>query len=211
MPETQPDFFSHNIPLWNGIFADLKGKPNLLFVEVGSLHGRSAEWLLQNVLTHPSSRLTSVDVFAETPESLAYCALLKYAPESPLSEREFDDRIAGTGSADRVTKLVGESERMLRTIPLHSVDCVYIDGSHTSRNVLTDLVLSWGVLKLGGILIADDYDLAMFADNPLKNPKIGIDAFLAVFRDEYEHLHGGRQVVLRKARHKDEIWHAPTA
>jgi predicted O-methyltransferase YrrM len=59
------DWFSTRIPQWErqvaGRFA---GKPGLRFLEIGSFEGRSACWLLQNVLTDPSVRLTCVDPFA---------------------------------------------------------------------------------------------------------------------------------------------------
>jgi hypothetical protein len=91
-------------------------------------------------------------------------------------------------------------------LPLDAYDCVYIDGSHTSRNVLTDLVLAWGILKLQGILIIDDYTLAMFTDNAWKNPAMGIDAFLNVFSQEYKILEKGRQVIVQKIAKPDDIW-----
>ena len=168
--------------------------------------------MLQNVLTHPSSTLTCIDLFRQSDESYAYCRLLhfpnldSYIPSDVLFDRIFDERIAAVGGTDRVIKIISDSESALRTLPMDSYDCVYVDGSHTSRNVLTDLVLSWGLLKLGGVLIIDDYTLQSFQDNPLKNPGIGIDAFLMVFQDEHEVLHAAGQIILRKTAHRDDIW-----
>ena len=215
--EEDPDFFSRNIPIWNDALAPYKGKKDLRFVEVGSLYGRSAAWLLTNILTDPSSTLMCIDLFAQSYESLAYCRLLDLIelslriPGKDRFDRQFDERMATIGATKRVIKRMEDSETALRSLPLASYDCVYVDGSHSSRNVLTDLVLSWGILKMGGLLIIDDYTLDLFKDNPLKNPIIGINAFLSVFRDEYETVYSGPQVILRKTAHKDDVWRTKSA
>ncbi len=51
------DWFGGHIPTWTRLFADLAGKPNLAFLEVGSYEGRSTVWLLGNVLTHRTARI----------------------------------------------------------------------------------------------------------------------------------------------------------
>ncbi len=207
-----PDFFSNHIPLWREVLAPLIGTKNLRFLEVGSLYGKSASWLLENILTHPSSTLTCIDLFSQSHESLAYCkahGLHQFAAISPGEgsfERMFDERIVSIGATNRVIKIVAESDVALRSLSHDTYDCIYIDGSHTARGVLTDLVISWSLLKMQGILIIDDYTLAIFTDNPRKNPKIGIDAFLTVFKDEYALLHSGAQVIVRKIASKEDLW-----
>lgn len=62
------DWFSVNIPLWTELFGPIMGQPNLRFLEIGSFQGRSSVWLLQNVLTHPTSRLTCVDTWEGSAE-----------------------------------------------------------------------------------------------------------------------------------------------
>lgn len=209
--ENDPDFFSANIPLWNEVLSEFKGKPNVRFLEIGSLFGRSTEWLLSHVLTHPTSRITCIDIFRECYESLNYRHILgmddygMIPPDASFID-SFDDRISGIGATDRVEKIIADSEQGLRGLPFASYDCIYVDGSHSSRGVLTDLILAWGLLKKDGILIIDDYKLAIFNDNPRKNPTIGIDAFLDVFQDEYRLIEKGAQVILRKSAEKDDLW-----
>ena len=36
-------------------------------------------------------------------------------------------------------------------------DLIYIDGSHTAADVLTDAVLAFQLLRVGGVMIFDDY------------------------------------------------------
>ena len=56
------DWFSHNIPNWALWLADFKYKPGLRGLEIGSLEGRSAVWLLKNILTHETSSLDCCDL-----------------------------------------------------------------------------------------------------------------------------------------------------
>jgi predicted O-methyltransferase YrrM len=57
------DYFSQHIPLSARLLACYRVRPRLRFLEVGSYEGRSAVWLLSNILTHPTSRLYCVDTF----------------------------------------------------------------------------------------------------------------------------------------------------
>ena len=62
-----------------------------------------------------------------------------------------------SGSGHKVTIKEGRSGDVLRTLPLRHYDLIYVDGSHTARDVLQDAVLGWGLLKRGGLMIFDDY------------------------------------------------------
>lgn len=44
-------------------------------------------------------------------------------------------------------------------------EIVYIDGDHTASTVLSDLVLSWQLLKVGGVMLCDDATFWRFIDN----------------------------------------------
>ena len=63
-------------------------------------------------------------------------------------------------------------------------DLIYIDGSHTAPDVLTDAVLAFQLLRVGGVMIFDDYLWSMEAPlyvDPLNMPKPAIDAFTMIF------------------------------
>jgi len=94
-------------------------------------------------------------------------------------------------------------------IDLHSrgekVDFVYIDGDHRAATVLEDLVLSFQLLKIGGILLCDDAHTWIHKDsNGVKNvqqsPKMAIDSFIHCNWDKIEllDLPKGYQVGIRK-------------
>lgn len=62
-------------------------------------------------------------------------------------------------------------------------DFVYIDGSHQAPDVLCDAALGFKLLKVGGIMVFDDYLWAEELPNgkdPLRCPKPAIDAFVNV-------------------------------
>ena len=49
--------FIQNIPLWEEILHPLKGKSDLRYLEIGVNQGRTAIWILENILTDPSATL----------------------------------------------------------------------------------------------------------------------------------------------------------
>lgn len=173
------DWFSSRLQNWKRILAEFQGKPDVHYLEIGVFEGRSFIWMLENILTHPSARATGIDIF---PDDL---------------EARFRSNLELTGVVDKVTVLKGRSQTVLRGLPLESFEIIYVDGSHVAKDALTDAVLSWQLLKPGGILIFDDY-LWRPNESPDTTPHIAIDAFMTMFRDEFEVVLYGYQVALRK-------------
>lgn len=199
------DWFSPHIPHWERLIVPhFAGKTHLNFLEIGSFEGRSACWLLQNILTDASSRITCIDHFSLTGEEgeehrdiLAHLPLLHFPHDLPINDH-FDHNIRAIGAEPKVIKLSGASAEILRTLPLNAYDFLYIDGSHRAPNVLKDIILGWDLLKDGGLMILDDYLWNCFPDEPLKNPRPAIDAFMAVFDGEYGIIQKQYQVMLQK-------------
>jgi predicted O-methyltransferase YrrM len=77
-------------------------------------------------------------------------------------------------------------------------DFIYIDGDHTAGAVLTDACMAWPLLKSGGIMLFDDYHWNPEGYNVYQKPKIGVDAFSHVFKDQFEVLHDGYQIAVQK-------------
>ncbi len=199
-PHFHTDWFSKNIPVWERVLQEFRGKPYLQFLEIGSFEGRSACWFLETILTDPTSMLTCIDLFTVNEGGRNYVKSI--SPDFPDDfdmERAFTANIKAVGGESRVTMLKGKSSVLLRYLPLHSYECIYIDGSHGAVDVLTDAVLCWDLLRDGGILIFDDYELK-FGDGPLWNPGIAIDVFLQIYEGRYELLHRGWQIILRKKK-----------
>jgi predicted O-methyltransferase YrrM len=179
------DWVSRPAPLWTRYLGELRGLENVHLLEIGSSEGRSAIWFLDNVLTHPTSSITCVDVFS-----------------ARVKETRFDHNTKLSGFSNKVTKIKGRSQEVLKLLREGSYDVIYIDGSHRAADVHVDALLSWALLKPGGIIIFDDY--AWKPEKPPEaRPQMGIDAFLNDFRFQVEILHKGYQVIVRRKHSAD--------
>lgn len=177
------DWHSRHLESWRRALAPYVGQPNLRYLEVGVFQGRSFFWVLEEVATHPTSRLTALDI----------------------DTKNISKNVALSGAAERIEMIEGRSQDALRNLPASSYDIIYIDGSHRGDDVLIDAVLSWSLLKPGGTLIFDDY---MWRVNPTLmsrmtlppelRPKEAIDTFLTLFRDQLEIVHRSFQVIVRR-------------
>lgn len=184
-PHTQSsphDWATRHFENWREWTSEIAGKPGTRVLEIGSFEGRSAVWWLENVCTHETSRLWCVDPWDWK--------------EFPHAEAVFEERILP--HAERVTVLREESIIALGRIygglkggVLPSFDLVYVDGSHEGRDVCLDVLMSVPLLKVGGILVCDDWD--WHADGLVMQPRAGIQrAFelnvdrLSVFHCEYQ-------------------------
>jgi predicted O-methyltransferase YrrM len=174
------DWFTSAIPVWTQVLAPFRGKPDLRYLEIGVYEGRSVLWMLDNILTHPSARLTAVDGF---PGDL---------------EQRFRANLDRSGQAAKASVLKGLSQHVLRKLDLESFDIIYIDAGHAARDVLADLVLSWGLLKPGGLVILDDYAWKSkeFPDD--LRPQLAVDAFITANRNGLVVVYRGYQAILKK-------------
>lgn len=146
-PVFTKDWHDANVPLWSKL---IERKPRKA-LEIGSLEGRSAYWLLANC---PGIELTCIDPW-----------------DWPDIERRFDFNING-----RATKIKGRSADVLPGLS-GPFDWIYVDGSHHASDVLLDALQAWRLLAPGGLLIFDDYG---YSDPQWGTPGPGIDAFLSV-------------------------------
>lgn len=176
------DYFTRNIPNWMQILKPWQGQPNIHYLEIGVSEGRSALWMLENILTHTSAKITCLDVFPKE-----------------LYERFLSNLIL-SGFLDKAIIVKGRSQITLRTLALDTYDIIYIDGSHVAPNVIADAVLSWWLLKVGGIMIFDDYKWKLDRA-PEFRPLIAIDAFLNIFKSNLQVIDKKKQVIIRKLYH----------
>lgn len=188
------DWVSPHSGVWREHLKHLKGRRNIHALEIGSFEGRSALWFLENILTDATSTITCVDLFI-----------------GKTYEDQFDHNIQVSTLGKKVRKIKGSSQTILRQLKLNHYDFIYVDGSHFAVNVLMDAVLSWDLLKVGGIIIFDDYLMNANAipqlrmaeqETPWALPRMAIDAFLQVFRPYLELRYRGYQVIVRKNQNR---------
>ena len=166
----------------------LAGKLGLRFLQIGAFTGDASAWLVDNILTQKNSILEDVDTWAGSDE--AEHETMDWSDV----ERTYDSRIA---FRPNVIKYKMDSREFLRSIEEPTFDFIYIDGDHTAEGVLQDAVLSWRLLKPGGIMAFDDY----LWEDPRGiefQPGWSIDTFIGAVKDESEVLLSNSQVWLRK-------------
>ena len=176
---------------WGEMFdaLGLVGKPGLRFLEIGCFEGRASLWMLENVLTHPSSRLDVIDTFEGSPE-------FEVMGIDGATLNRFTRNVAPY--ADQVTVMQGMSGSILRTLPaVETYDFIYVDGSHAAPDVLTDAVLSWPLLKKRGVMVFDDY-LWVLRGSEHERPGIGIDAFRTTFAAQMALIYQEFQLAVAK-------------
>jgi hypothetical protein len=144
-PGTETFFGQQHVPVWKKALESYKGKPEVDYLEIGIFEGQSLLWILENILTHPTARATGIDPFSDP----------SYTSGSKADNYKeiFYSNLNASGSEDKTRIIEGYSQTELRKLPLKSFDIIYIDGSHNSADVLEDAILSWRLLKDGGILI----------------------------------------------------------
>lgn len=187
------DWWSSNIPQWKRWLPleEMCQKP-VRVLEIGTFEGRSALWLAENVAAHPDSRLICVDTFKGSHEDIGSKALVSLEDRCRANLSKFGAKI---------NMIVGDSRNVLQNLHASTTDrfdVVYIDGEHHAAAALTDAVLAFSLLKIGGYMIFDDYGANPATEAPNALPKAGIDAFLSVFADRVCVLSLGWQAFLIK-------------
>jgi predicted O-methyltransferase YrrM len=188
------DWTSGNFPVWTKLLAPLADQP-VRVLEIGSYEGRSAIFFLRFLRR---CSLVCIDVWDS---SVLEPELVKQMPEVaveyPLAEARFERNLAAF--AGRVTKIKAYSSDTLAELGVKQqrFDVVYVDGDHRRIGAYRDCVLSWPLLKSGGLLLIDDYEFAPELADELR-PKEGIDAFLNDLAGQFEELHRAYQIVIRK-------------
>jgi hypothetical protein len=183
------NWFTSKIPSWTQILKEFKGKPDINYLEIGTFQGRSALWLLENILTHPASKITIVDAFEEN------------------TYKTFTSNINLSGEANKFKILAGFSTEKLKELPSNSIDFAYIDGSGKGIVMLSDLVNTWNLLKVDGIIICSRYSLDKVLREALElqqndpGPYEAIDAFLKLYKPYIKVIaFQENQVIFRKIR-----------
>ena len=168
--------------------AGIKDLPHLRFLQIGAFTGDASLWMLQNILTSPSSFLYDVDTW-------------KGSDEQVHAEMDFEDvyntYLAKTGYKNRQFYRMTSVGFLLR-FANGEFDFIYIDGDHTASAVLDDAVLAWQYLKPGGIMAFDDYTWEHPSKDKYLCPKAAINLFVTIKRRELDLVAVNDQFWIRK-------------
>jgi predicted O-methyltransferase YrrM len=184
--EFTSDWFSRSIDAWRRIFAARTALSQIL--EIGSYEGRSAVWIIENLLSGAGGTLTAIDTWEE---GVAEDAPLEQDRSAMTSvEARFDRNIAIATRRHpkvRVEKAKAPSSlvmaRLLAGGARGSFDLIYVDGSHRAPYVLTDLVLAFQLCRVNGLIFCDDY-LWQQQRELADTPKLAVDAFVTCFHQK---------------------------
>jgi len=96
-----------------------------------------------------------------------------------------------------------------------------VDGDHHAPSVIQDGILSWKILKTGGILLFDDFRMVVsdqyfyishkefetFKDNGCMwiHPREGIASFLNLYKGQYKEFIDNYQIGIQKICDTDNI------
>lgn len=174
------DWFSQHVPVWTALIDDLGLVSKIL--EIGTYEGRSTVWLIENA-------------FKATGKGEVFCidswqgGSEHQGTDMSAVEERFNRNVviarARAGVEVSVRLFKGSSfDQLASLIALghgQSFDIVYVDGSHMCSDVLSDLVLSFQLCKVGGLIICDDYlwpAPVHGQESLLDHPKLAIDSFV---------------------------------
>lgn len=166
--------------VWREILA--RWKP-VKVLEIGAFEGQASCFLIETIGEYADPLIHCIDTW-QGGEEHAHI-------DMNVIESHFHHnvRLANTkiGNRASITIYKGPSEywlvNLLANGAANSFDLIYIDGSHQAPDVLFDIVLSYRLCKIGGLMICDDY-LWRMEGTLLHEPKISLDAFTNIYRDK---------------------------
>lgn len=154
MPEGRPAWFERDVkPIWdqylltNQVWAKLPTKRPLRYVEIGVAAGDSLIWCLENLRLDLA---VGIDPYIAPKRRMQ--------PSYDAYKREAAQRLENY--AGRVALVYESSDVWLMkqcSLKDHGFyDMLLVDGDHNGIPALTDMVLGWRLLNVGGIMVVDD-------------------------------------------------------
>ncbi|RYG65556.1 class I SAM-dependent methyltransferase [archaeon] len=192
------DFFSNNTHHLLPALRDLKflGKENLHVLEIGSYEGRSTRWFMEYVMTHDTALMVCIDTWKGSDEMR----------DNPQQVDRLYKRFIHNifPYMDQIQLVRGNAMSMLFTDTVRSkeYDIIYIDADHYAQSALAQGVITWPLLKKGGLMIWDDYRWWYERCGPkfddLYCPKQGVDMFLKLYSNELKVVFDNYQMGVQK-------------
>jgi predicted O-methyltransferase YrrM len=163
--------------IWEHLIPQVKPERIL---EIGSFEGASPCFLIQTLANQLDLEIHCIDTWEGGAEHQGI--------DMGAVETRFRHNVnlATSGASRRVSLHVhkGLSDRMLGGLlgggKASYFDFIYVDGSHHAPDVLTDALLGFKLLKVGGVMAFDDYlwfEALPYGRDPLRCPKLAIDTF----------------------------------
>lgn len=170
-------------------FLPVSNQPNLRYLQIGVYEGDASVWLMENVLTSPSSILYDVDTWdgGNSPEfdGINFQAV----------EDHYDRKTEHWRATGQIIKSKTSSIRFFADC-IHNdefpFDFIYIDGDHSTVGTLEDAVLAYRLLKPMGMICFDDYTWQS-KHGALAEPTMAIDMVKVMYAGRLRVLRVGQQ------------------
>jgi predicted O-methyltransferase YrrM len=181
------DWFTPKLGPWcEHVVPRYRDRKSINWLDVGSYEGRSALWVLENLLG-PDGKVFCIDIFDN------YLGGLEWWGRRGYPER-FDVNTAAERAAGSVVKLTGWTHEALRTLDCYAhFDGAYLDGGHLESEVERDLALLWPMLAQAAVLVCDDYGC-----EGQPGARRAINSFLDKHEGEHRVLYSGFQIIIQK-------------
>lgn len=179
------DWFSAKTDRLLKVMASFRNQEGVRGLEVGPFEGMSTIWFLENVLPGKNSQLVAIDSYDSD------------CRECRQAYPRFLKNLKLSGNEEKVRLIKNRSQEALKHLKPNSFDWAFIDGDSTAKNRLLDAVLAWDLLKVGGMLIIDDYRRSsrLWLD---QQPKYAIETFVTLYRNEFKLIEWENELVVKK-------------
>ena len=177
------------------------------FLEMGSFEGRSTTWIINKFARIRDIEMHCIDTWEGCNDNI------KLDIDFKSTEERFKHNIdiALKNNPFKIDFHVhkGLTDNELTKLFLggfaNYFDFIYVDAGHKASECLSDMVLSWKLLKEGGIMAIDDYIFAVENRPRWDVPKTAVDAFVNIHVDQVELINApNQQVYIRKGQFKYE-------
>lgn len=173
---------------------DYFSKKQIRYLEIGTFYGANIISVSKTYGSHPESELYCIDPWED------YNDYPEYKNEQENTYETFLRNIENSGEKNKIIIKRGFSNQEIVKFEDNFFDIIYIDGNHEPEYILEDAVLSFRKLKVGGVMIFDDYgwggpDLT----------KRGIDGFLCGYHKKIIilNINHNTQTFIQKIRGHD--------
>jgi predicted O-methyltransferase YrrM len=160
----------------NSIFKSF-GVPNSI-IEIGTYEGRTT-WFITDSY---SNLLPKMDIYCIDPHDTSYDLTtdLKVVKENFLHNlsvcKNKNIHYINKTSDDGLLELISKNVK---------AQFIFVDGDHRGSTVLSDLVLAFKLLEVGGIILCDDVnwrhpETSSIMDSPNMSPRMAVENFIQV-------------------------------
>lgn len=175
------DYFSHRISTWESALESLVDRAEIQILILGNDRGMTACWLLDKILTHPTAKLTCIQESAK---------------------QQLDTNLAKTKAAEKVTQQIGDIHELANSLDSETFDVVILqDKFKLTTRAEKNASLAWNLAKSDGLIIFNDYGNKN-SGNQKKNPRLGVDQFLASVSDRWSTIgrvfHANQFIIQKK-------------